>query len=245
MAKPISFRPSSGPSVKCSSASASLPGGLPLSFGVILTSMVVLPPRGSGTRGCPASLQRSCHARPFTDFAGNSPKRARPPCAARHQRQPRLAPPIGRPRACRDVAGTGCRIPLDRGTVGPDAAVHGARCGGAPRVHVAATAGCAPTTWQPRPGPRRWRRSVATSRIWRAFVRCMARRCGWSARRSRPARPDADAGDHERVGPGRGGGRRRLRASAAGRSAHRRRGRGACRLARHGGQCGGRGRDSA
>ena len=32
-AKPISLSPSSGPSVKCSSASASLPGGLPLSFG--------------------------------------------------------------------------------------------------------------------------------------------------------------------------------------------------------------------
>src|SRR6187401_2369523 len=36
-AKPISFNPSSGPSVKWSSASASLPGGLFLSFGVILT----------------------------------------------------------------------------------------------------------------------------------------------------------------------------------------------------------------
>ena len=36
IAKPISFRPSSGPSVKCSSASASLPGGLPLSFGTNL-----------------------------------------------------------------------------------------------------------------------------------------------------------------------------------------------------------------
>ena len=30
------LQPASGPSVKCSSASASLPGGLPLSFGVIL-----------------------------------------------------------------------------------------------------------------------------------------------------------------------------------------------------------------
>src|SRR5256885_2102555 len=33
----MSFSPSSGPSVKCSSASATFPGGLPLSFGVILT----------------------------------------------------------------------------------------------------------------------------------------------------------------------------------------------------------------
>ena len=37
--KPISFSPSSGPSVKCSSASASLPGGFPLSFGRILIVM--------------------------------------------------------------------------------------------------------------------------------------------------------------------------------------------------------------
>ena len=36
MPNPMSLSPSSGPSVKCSSASASLPGGLPLSFGVIL-----------------------------------------------------------------------------------------------------------------------------------------------------------------------------------------------------------------
>src|SRR5437773_1842891 len=34
--KPISFMPSIGPSLKCSSASASFPGGFPLSFGVIL-----------------------------------------------------------------------------------------------------------------------------------------------------------------------------------------------------------------
>src|SRR5438876_1055554 len=33
---PINFRPASGPFVKCSSASASLPGGFPLSLGVIL-----------------------------------------------------------------------------------------------------------------------------------------------------------------------------------------------------------------
>src|SRR5207302_3291430 len=41
--KPISFRPSSGPSLKCSSASASFPGGLPRSFGVILIVIVVSP----------------------------------------------------------------------------------------------------------------------------------------------------------------------------------------------------------
>ena len=35
--KPMSFRPARTPSPKCSSASASFPGGLPLSFGVILT----------------------------------------------------------------------------------------------------------------------------------------------------------------------------------------------------------------
>src|SRR6266436_3708495 len=41
MLKPISFRPASGDSPpKCSSASASLPAGLPRSFGVILTVMV-------------------------------------------------------------------------------------------------------------------------------------------------------------------------------------------------------------
>jgi hypothetical protein len=37
IANPISLSPSSGPPVKCSSASASFPGGLPLSFGVIFT----------------------------------------------------------------------------------------------------------------------------------------------------------------------------------------------------------------
>lgn len=37
MAKPISFSPSSGPSVKCSSASASLPGGLVLALGMKMT----------------------------------------------------------------------------------------------------------------------------------------------------------------------------------------------------------------
>src|SRR3954468_13101807 len=37
MLKPISFRPASAPPMKWSSASASFPGGLPLSFGVILT----------------------------------------------------------------------------------------------------------------------------------------------------------------------------------------------------------------
>src|ERR1700730_7093567 len=42
---PISLRPASGPSVKCSSASASLPGGFPLSFGVILIVIVPLPSR--------------------------------------------------------------------------------------------------------------------------------------------------------------------------------------------------------
>src|SRR5260221_11085895 len=41
MLKPISFRPASGDwPPKCNSASASLPAGLPLSFGVILTVMV-------------------------------------------------------------------------------------------------------------------------------------------------------------------------------------------------------------
>src|ERR1700680_2119040 len=41
MLKPMSFRPASGDSPpKCSSASASLPAGLPRSFGVILTVMV-------------------------------------------------------------------------------------------------------------------------------------------------------------------------------------------------------------
>ena len=43
MAKPISFKPSSSPSVKCSSASASLPTGLPLSFGVGLWMEAVEP----------------------------------------------------------------------------------------------------------------------------------------------------------------------------------------------------------
>src|SRR4029077_2759803 len=43
MLKPISLSPSSGPSVKCSSASASFPGGLPLSFGVILIVIVAVP----------------------------------------------------------------------------------------------------------------------------------------------------------------------------------------------------------
>src|SRR5262245_11821087 len=42
IAKPISFSPSSSPSVKCSSASANLPGGVPLSLGVILTCMLFL-----------------------------------------------------------------------------------------------------------------------------------------------------------------------------------------------------------
>ena len=37
------FKPSSTPSVKCSSASASLPGGLCLSFGTILTTMMCPP----------------------------------------------------------------------------------------------------------------------------------------------------------------------------------------------------------
>ena len=41
--KPISFSPSSGPSLKCSSASASLPGGLPLSFATILMVMTISP----------------------------------------------------------------------------------------------------------------------------------------------------------------------------------------------------------
>ena len=40
-ANPISLRPCSSPSVKCSSASASFPGGFPLSFGMILTTMIV------------------------------------------------------------------------------------------------------------------------------------------------------------------------------------------------------------
>jgi len=40
MLNPISFKPSSCPSVKCSSASASLPGGLPLSLGTIFTTMM-------------------------------------------------------------------------------------------------------------------------------------------------------------------------------------------------------------
>ena len=43
---PISFRPSRTPSLKCSSASASLPGGFPLSLRLILTSMCSL--RGFG-----------------------------------------------------------------------------------------------------------------------------------------------------------------------------------------------------
>ena len=44
-AKPISFSPSSGPPEKCSSASASLPGGLPLSFGKNLDGHGCAPPR--------------------------------------------------------------------------------------------------------------------------------------------------------------------------------------------------------
>ena len=42
IANPMSFSPANGPSVKCSSASASFPGGLPLSFGVILTGIVAV-----------------------------------------------------------------------------------------------------------------------------------------------------------------------------------------------------------
>ena len=38
-ANPMSFRPSSGPPEKVSSASASFPGGLPLSFGTNVTVM--------------------------------------------------------------------------------------------------------------------------------------------------------------------------------------------------------------
>src|SRR4029077_7879826 len=40
--KPISLRPSSGPAPKCSSASASFPGGLPRSFIVIFTVIVAV-----------------------------------------------------------------------------------------------------------------------------------------------------------------------------------------------------------
>src|SRR5262245_60546123 len=48
-AKPTSFNPVSGPSSpKCSSASASLPAGLPESFGVILIVMMLLPAARTG-----------------------------------------------------------------------------------------------------------------------------------------------------------------------------------------------------
>ena len=40
MPNPMSLRPSSGPPVKFNSASASLPTGLPLSFGLIFTVML-------------------------------------------------------------------------------------------------------------------------------------------------------------------------------------------------------------
>jgi hypothetical protein len=46
-AKPINFSPSSGPLEKCSSASASFPGGFPFSFDTILTVMASLR-RGEG-----------------------------------------------------------------------------------------------------------------------------------------------------------------------------------------------------
>src|SRR5579864_1324462 len=46
--KPTSFRPSSGPPLKCSSASANLPGGLPLSFGKNFTVIDLPPPDDSG-----------------------------------------------------------------------------------------------------------------------------------------------------------------------------------------------------
>ncbi len=45
-ANPISFSPSRGPCVKCSSASASLPGGVPLSLGTILMVIVSAPLTG-------------------------------------------------------------------------------------------------------------------------------------------------------------------------------------------------------
>src|SRR4051812_9294293 len=41
--KPINFRPASGPSVKWSSASASFPGGLPLSFAMNVTVIMSSP----------------------------------------------------------------------------------------------------------------------------------------------------------------------------------------------------------
>src|SRR5471032_1504400 len=83
--KTISFKPSSGPSVKWISASASFPGELPRSFGVILTVMMCFlrrlrrvwdprcavpspqeePPRGPA-EGCESrrrdALERACHA---------------------------------------------------------------------------------------------------------------------------------------------------------------------------------------
>jgi len=40
IANPINFNPASGPSSKWSSASASFPGGFPVSFGVFLTVIV-------------------------------------------------------------------------------------------------------------------------------------------------------------------------------------------------------------
>src|SRR5215475_8766439 len=55
---PISFSPSSGPSLKWSSASASLPGGLPLSFGVILTVTATLLVLLGNARG--DALQSRC-----------------------------------------------------------------------------------------------------------------------------------------------------------------------------------------
>src|SRR5688572_22926337 len=49
-ANPTSLSPSSGPPEKCSSASASLPGGLPLSFGVNLIVMSVASAGGPADR---------------------------------------------------------------------------------------------------------------------------------------------------------------------------------------------------
>src|SRR5439155_17496218 len=65
---PSSFKPSSTPLVKCSSASASLPGGFPRSLGVILTMMVLVihePPeklaeRASGGRDGVCRARHAC-----------------------------------------------------------------------------------------------------------------------------------------------------------------------------------------
>src|SRR2546430_9294814 len=88
MEKPINLSPSIGPSLKCTSASASFPGGFPLSFGVILIVMANETVKADAGGTGRTRRWKDWKRRPFAPAPAGASRRP-PPVSPK--RQPQLA----------------------------------------------------------------------------------------------------------------------------------------------------------